>query len=326
MDNALAWLLDRLECPRDHGRLRQEAGALRCSQGHVYPVVDGIPVMIVQEKAPTQEVALLSAQEAVEALGGSGAKAGSVDPHRIDPFVQKVIAATGGNMYKAVIDRLPVYPIPELPLPPGEGKTFLDMGCNWGRWCLSAARQRYTVVGIDHNLQALIAAKRVARQLGVRAHYVAADSRYMPFTADCFDVVFSYSVLQHFSKADAYLCLREAARLLVPSGTCLVQMPNTFGIRNLYHQIKRGFRQAKDFEVRYWKPGELRRGFTDTIGATSLSVDGFFSLNAQASCSEFLPFFYRYLIAFSDMLRRLSQRCKPLTYCADSLYVKSIKP
>src|SRR5207245_78376 len=72
-----------------------------------------------------------------------------------------------------------------------------------------------------------------------------------------FSVVSSYSVLQHFEKADATRALSEARRVLVEGGIAHVQMANRYGVRSLYHQAARGFRQPTDFEVRYWGPGAL---------------------------------------------------------------------
>jgi hypothetical protein len=38
-------------------------------------------------------------------------------------------------------------------------------------------------------------------------------------------------------------------------------MPNCFGIRCLYDQARRGFREGRDFDVRYWMPAELNSIF-----------------------------------------------------------------
>ena len=65
----------------------------------------------------------------------------------IDPFVQEVIGATCGRLYEHLIADLPEYPIPELRLPPGEGRSFLEVGSNWGRWCVAAARRGYAADG-----------------------------------------------------------------------------------------------------------------------------------------------------------------------------------
>ena len=63
-----------------------------------------------------------------------------------------------------------------------------------------------------------------------------ADARYLPFPESTFDVVFSYSVLQHFEKQDARVALAEAARVLTVSGTSMIQLPNAFGLRNMLNQ------------------------------------------------------------------------------------------
>ena len=49
-----AWLEERLACPRDGARLRVDGERLTCPDGHEYPYVDGIPVLVVGDLAPTQ--------------------------------------------------------------------------------------------------------------------------------------------------------------------------------------------------------------------------------------------------------------------------------
>ena len=98
-------------------------------------------------------------------------------------------------------------------------------------------------------------------------------------------------------------------------------MPNTFGVRCLYHQIRRGFRKARDFEVRYWTPPDTQSAFAQTVGPSRLSVDGYFSLNAQLSDVRFLPADHPAIVYASEALRRLSESVHPLRYVADSLYV-----
>jgi hypothetical protein len=115
--------------------------------------------------------------------------------------------------------------------------------------------------------------------------------------------------------------LKEIARVLVPGGRSLIQLPNAFGIRALYHQAKRGFSEPQDFDVRYWTVGELRRTFESLVGPTAIRVDGYFSLNPQTSDVAQLPARYRAIVRASDVLRRLSERVTPISYVADSLYV-----
>lgn len=102
-------------------------------------------------------------------------------------------------------------------------------------------------------------------------------------------------------------------------------MPNFLGIRCLFHQARRRFRAAKDFEVRYWTLSELRRTFEARIGKTTLSVDGYFGLGIQPSDVDILPLKYRSVIRCSEFLRKLSEIAPWMKYFADSIYVTSSK-
>jgi 2-polyprenyl-3-methyl-5-hydroxy-6-metoxy-1,4-benzoquinol methylase/uncharacterized protein YbaR (Trm112 family) len=314
-------LLQLLVCPRDHQALQEEDRQLLCPSGHQYPIVEGIPILLLSETPQTHVEGTRSLQ--VGASRGSTPIRFSDKPSgEIDPFVQNVIAATNGLLYLGLVGKLTGYPIPYLRLPPGGGKRFLDIGCNWGRWCVAAARMGYRPVGIDPSLKGIRAARHVAQQLGIDAQYVVADGRYLPFASGTFDQVFSYSVLQHLSKENANLILREIARALHSAGSFLVQMPNSFGIRCLYHQARRGFREGRDFDVRYWSPRELILTFRAIFGSARIVVDGFFSLNPQISDVNFLPWKYRAVVYSSEVLRKISSRLSPLAYVADSLYVE----
>ena len=298
-----------LVCPRDRTPLRDGV----CEQGHEYPLVDGVPVLLVDEEAPTH-----AACGKVEQLP---------PPVRegIDPFVQEVIGATCGRLYEHLIADLPDYPIPELRLPAGEGRTFLEVGSNWGRWCVAAARRGYAPTGIDPSLKGVQAARRVAEQLGVDAQYVVGDARRLPFADASFDVVFSYSVFQHFSKLDALAAFDELGRVLKPGGQSLVQMANLYGARSLWNQAReRRFREPRTlFDVRYWGPLELKRELESRVGPTRLSVDGFFTLNPQPTDLALLPVRYRAVVHASEALRRAAGVVRPLTLVADSVYARS---
>ena len=338
------WFTENLCCPRDHGTLRESDSKLECESGHAYPVVEGIPNMLVMEAEDTHPIV----KATLEARNSEGGRDGyhiaecvtdpatqrriaeafeSYDPtsDMVDPVVRHVVAATNGQLYKSLVGKLDTYPIPEFRLPAASGKTLLDVGCNWGRWCIAAARKGYRPIGLDPSLGAILAARRVAKQLGVSARFVVGDAQFLPFTADFFDVVFSYSVIQHFGKDVACKALREIRRVLRPGGKSLVQMPNMFGIRSIQNQIRRSFCEPSGFDVRYWTPRELLRTFTELVGETTLSVDGYFGLGIQVADVHMLPVHYKIVVYSSELLRRASQLLPGLRYVADSLYLTSKK-
>jgi len=313
-------LLQLLVCPRDHRPLQESNAHLVCAHAHQYPIVEGIPILLVREAEPTHVEAARSLQAAA-APDVITVAPNRPTPKEIDSFVQQIIAGTNGCLYIPLIGKLTQYPIPTLRLPRGDGKLFLEIGCNWGRWCVAAARAGYRVIGIDPSLKGIRAARTVAQQLSIEADYLVADGRHLPFAENTFDQVFSYSVLQHLSRENASLVLQEIARVMRAEGKCLVQMPNRFGLRCLYHQARRGFREGRDFEVRYWSPRALRSTFLRRFGSARIVVDGFFSLNPQVSDVRLLPRRYRPIIYASELLRVASHTFSALAYFADSLYV-----
>lgn len=320
------FLIAALACPRDRGDLDLAGDSLSCAQGHRYPVVRNIPVMLLDDVTQTLAVATDSMREAAHGAPPE-VRSDSAAPAAVDPYVQSAIGGTGGYLYNQLQQTLREYPIPEMRLARASepGEFLLDVGSNWGRWCIAAARLGYAAVGIDPSLEAIQAAVRVARQLGADARFVVGDARYLPFADSTFSAVFSYSVLQHFAKPDASRALGEAGRVLKPGGRSLIQMANVYGLRCLYHQMLRGSREPVDFEVRYWTPGELKSAASRAIGPTALSIDGFFSLNPQHSDLRILKPAHRLVVRASDTMRALSRFAPALLNVADSIYLDSKK-
>lgn len=219
---------------------------LICSEKHIYPVFDDIPIMLVDDVETTHDY-ITRTLEKVEQSKANETEAG-VPPTGanervlIDAFVQGEIPYTSGILYFSVQNRLTRYPIPEIRLPQGNGERLLDIGCNWGRWSIAAAHKGYQPVGIDPSLDAVLAARRVSRQLGVETSFVVGDARFLPFDGDSFDTVFSYGVFQHFSKENVRTSLDEVVRVLKPNGNTLFQMPNKYGIRQYQQHRRRIYR------------------------------------------------------------------------------------
>lgn len=315
------WLCENLVCPRDYESLLETGNKLECVKGHRYRIVDGIPVLLRDDVQHAHWAALRALQLPEEELVGG---AGEAPESGVHPFVQSAIGGTNGFMYRSLIGRLTSYPIPQLRAEPsGKSRRFLDIGCNWGRWCIAASAAGFEPIGIDPSYEAVHAARAVAHQLGVEARFVVADACHLPFPTASFDFVFSYSVLQHLPREQVRASLRAIARVLRPGGRSMIQMPNRWGLRSIYHQARRRFREARDFEVRYWSVSELEATFTELVGPTRISVDGFLSLNVQPRDRDLLPTRFRMVVDLSEGLRRLSRRYGGLRYVADSVYLHS---
>ncbi len=322
------WFANNLVCPADSSPLEWDGQRLHGACGHSYAVVDGVPVLLQADVEQTHRSAVASLEHAAHAshLAPTPTQAGNtpdVSKHSgVHPFVHRVLAATNGLMYRDL--KPDEYPIPDIRLPRARGEQWmLDVGCNWGRWSVAGARRGYKVVGLDPSLEAVMVARDVARQLGVTALFVVADGRYLPFKDKTFDVVFSFSVLQHLSKENVRMALRSVRRVLKEDGVSLVQMLNRIGLRSLYNQARLSFHDPQPFAVRYWTTRELHDTFASAVGPSRVSVDAFFSANSQVSDLKFLPPKYQMVVRSSEKLRALANRIPVLKHVADSVYITS---
>ena len=339
------WYLANLRCPVDKGALTLDGDHLVSAAGRRYPVVDGMPVMLVKDVEQTLEVVAEASLQLAQEGDGSGApwylesvglepeqrreilRLAAANPNGLDPVALMIQGATSGYGYTHLIgdSSLTEYPIPEIALPAGEGRTLLDIGCNWGRWCFTAARKGYKPVGIDPSLGAVMAARRIARQLGLDIHFVVGDGRYLPFAEGGFDTVYSYSVIQHFSEEDAGLALAESGRVLRSGGFAKIQMAAKWGIRSFQHQVARGFRIREPFDVRYYGVPTLKRMFERHIGRTRVATDCYFGLGWQWSDYRFMRPSRRPILIASEVLRRASNVLPPMRLVADSIFCTATK-
>jgi uncharacterized protein YbaR (Trm112 family)/SAM-dependent methyltransferase len=175
------WLLQNLVCPRDKRPLELREDRLTCLEGHAYAVVDGIPIMLFEDENPTHDYLLRSLDQVAHIEAGepvdSVLRKNESAAGDVDGFVQGELPYTNGNLYFSVQHKLTRYPLPHIRLPQSKGARLLDIGCNWGRWTITAAQKGYRSVGIDPSLDAVLAARRIARQLGVEPDFVVGDAR-----------------------------------------------------------------------------------------------------------------------------------------------------
>lgn len=323
------WLRNFLVCPRDRSKLEESGNKLTCREGHSYSIVDGIPIMLIDDGVSTHGYI----EQTLESVARIEAGEDPADvitikenaPDEVDQFVKDELPYTCGNLYFPAMQGLDRYPFPEIRLPETKnGEKLLDVGCNWGRWSIAAEKKGYSAVGIDPSLNAVLAARRIARQFGLDPTFVVGDARFLPFADDAFDVAFSYGVLQHFSKENAKTAMDEMVRVLKPGHPSLLQMPNKFGIRSRQQHWRRGFTEGEGFDVRYWTPSELVKTFEEKFGPTRISTDCYFGLGIQKTDLDLMPMRYKIVVHSSDILRRISQVFTPLVSVADSVYLDSV--
>ena len=107
------------------------------------------------------------------------------------------------------------------------GDVVLNIGCGVGRVERYLAPQVRELWAVDVSGEMLrLARKRLEGLPNVHLREVGNRDFLASFEAERFDLVFSFLVLQHLEKEDAFLYLRDAWRVLKPGGALVTQFPN----------------------------------------------------------------------------------------------------
>lgn len=185
-------LLDLLRCPLhpNEGPLQPDPGTtgLRCPGcGRLYPVVNGIPDMVVRERSQEPYLEAEARQWDQQATNYE-TKRGE------DPIYMAGVEAAANSLMAR----------------PGE--LILDAGCGTGLTVRRYFRPGMRVVAVDLSMQSLRFLQWVLD--GVPVDLVRADLGALPFGADVFDKVLSANTLQQIPGEDRRReCLRQLARV-----------------------------------------------------------------------------------------------------------------
>jgi ubiquinone/menaquinone biosynthesis C-methylase UbiE len=130
--------------------------------------------------------------------------------------------------------------------------------------------------GTDLSLNSIAVSRKVAETLGNRTLYFVADTSHLPVKSECFDLVYSQGLLEHFQ--DPIPVAQEQARVLKKGGVLIINVPQKYTGYTLmkrrmmrsgtwklgwetefsYWDLKRlgqrlALRERKTFGYQYWK-------------------------------------------------------------------------
>lgn len=193
------------------------AAALRCSEGHRFPVVNGVPRLLPPELL-AETLARYHPQEYERYRTELGDTAQEVDVTtsrtlRSFSYQWNVFS----DMFEHWEENFRSYFEPLVKTTDFEGQLVLDAGCGFGRHAYYAGRYGAEVVAMDLS-EAVEAAFENTRSLGTV--HVVQGNIYQPPVAARFDLVYCVGVIQHLPEPAAgfaSLCkrLREGGRIFV---------------------------------------------------------------------------------------------------------------
>jgi ubiquinone biosynthesis O-methyltransferase len=129
------------------------------------------------------------------------------------------------------------------------GKRVLDVGCGAGYGSAELAHSAASVIGIDFSADAVGFAREHYRLPNLC--FVQASCAAVPHRDSTFDLVVAFEVIEHLANWRDFL--REARRVLAPSGQFIVSTPN-----RLYYTESRGPEGANPFHVHEFDFEEFR--------------------------------------------------------------------
>ena len=252
----------------------------------------------------------------------------------IPAYVQKMIAATSGRHYQGLVGKLETLPIPELPEKVKEearakAKTpwMLDIGSGWGRWLLAGANAGFVPVGLELKLEPAKVARDLLKAGGKKGFVIVADAGKPPFAPESFDVIWSFSVLQHLHRKRAHACLDRCAQLLKRGGLLAIELPTKSGLRNRF--IRRSQEKEEDewnsWVVRYYSQAEIIELLKGKYSKPSLEAHAFGGIGYLPVDIHFVPIRFKIVVLLSEMLKKISPMSPPLKRLADSLYIYARK-
>jgi len=241
--------------------------------------------------------------------------------------IQRCISSTNGKHYAKLITKLKEYPEYELPVKSIQKQALmLDIGNGWGRWLVAGGKKGYIPIGIDLRLAYCKIARKTMRHFNTNGYTVVADLENIPFKDNLFELIWSFSVIQHTHEKRMKNCLQHAERLLSESGHVMLEFPNKNGIRNRFFSLSHTEeKKYNSWCVRYYSIQEYKNIISSLFSGFSFSNHSFLGIGVLKEDLKYVPFPDKILCAVSLLLSGFTKFIPGLKYWSDSIYINAAK-
>lgn len=243
-------------------------------------------------------------------------------------IVQQQIAGTNGIHYVDRIGKLTGYPRYNLPVPKVSTGLMLDIGTGWGRWLIAGEEKGYIPIGADIRLEFCETAIETLKNNNKVGYAVVADLKNLPFKDNVFDLIWSFSVIQHTSKERYISCLNHINRMLKQSGFTYLEFPNKNGIRNRRGAAKLSEAIENDnlsWGVRYYSIEEYKKMFLSIFGNFQYDVHSALGIGILLEDLKYVSLKNKLKCGVSLATTGVLKSFDFLKGMADSIYIKAEK-
>lgn len=114
----------------------------------------------------------------------------------------------------------------------GRDAVVLDLCCATGEHLMDVVSAMKRGVGLDFSAPFVERARETKEARGIaNVEFVEGNARQLPFEDGSFDLVYCFSSLYHIPRVDEVIA--EIARVLRPSGVCILEMGNRWSLNTL---------------------------------------------------------------------------------------------
>lgn len=157
-----------------------------------------------------------------------------------------------------------------------EGDTYLEIGCGPMFLGQEFARRGLNVIGIDFSLSALIIARKMLEDRGIRNYLlIHGDIQDMPLGENTVDLIYGGGVIEHFQNTGAVVA--EMYSVLKKGGICFNTVPQlnlgSLTYRQIWGNIPNFpiFKQIAEFvHIKLLKKKHMRFGYELSFGKRAI--------------------------------------------------------
>jgi len=122
---------------------------------------------------------------------------------------------------------------------PKKNEKILDLGCGVGTFSLEAAKCGAVVTGIDTSPVAITFARIAAKKYGLdnKINYKLGKITKLNLKSNSFDKVYWAGIIEHITRKDYYLLLKETARVLKKNGELILESPTSSHFLERLHDL-----------------------------------------------------------------------------------------
>lgn len=243
--------------------------------------------------------------------------------------IQNQIAATNGIHYADMLGKLHEIPSYNLPVESASSDSImLDIGSGWGRWLIAGSKKGYIPVGIDLRLEFCETQQKLLKSQDIKGYSIVADLESLPFQENIFDLVWSFSVIQHTHKIRLENCLNTINFILSNTGFTLLEFPNKNGVRNriIYKdKVNSELDDYNSWDVRYYTIAEYKEIFEKYLHNFSFTNHSFLGIGILPEDIKYVSNKNKIACAVSRVFSKIAELLPYLSRFSDSIYIKSTK-